>query len=100
MAWALATGLAHKVIEVLAPPIEADIVEEAKDDEPGFTCADRDEEGFTLRHRIRVQAAGHARAPFGHDVVLVVSRADRANGVQMGGGDCVHVCRGGPTDFN
>ena len=34
MAWALATGLAHKVIEVLAPPIEADIVEEAKDDEP------------------------------------------------------------------
>jgi protein TonB len=34
MAWALATGLAHKVVEVLAPPIEADIVEEAKDDEP------------------------------------------------------------------
>ena len=34
MAWALATGLAHKVIEVLAPPIEADIVDEVKDDEP------------------------------------------------------------------
>jgi protein TonB len=34
MAWALATGLAHKVVEVLAPPIEADIVDEVKDDEP------------------------------------------------------------------
>ena len=34
MFWALASGLAHKVIEVLAPPIEADIVEEVKDDEP------------------------------------------------------------------
>jgi len=35
VAWALATGLARKVIEVLAPPIQADIVEEVKpDDEP------------------------------------------------------------------
>jgi protein TonB len=34
-AWALASGLARKVVEVLAPPIEADIVEEVKqDDEP------------------------------------------------------------------
>lgn len=34
-AWGLASGLATKVIEVLAPPIEADIVEEVKpDDEP------------------------------------------------------------------
>jgi len=29
-AWALASGLARKVVEVLAPPIEADIVEEVK----------------------------------------------------------------------
>src|SRR5688572_24562693 len=35
VAWALATGLARKVVEVLAPPIEADIVEEVKqEDEP------------------------------------------------------------------
>ena len=35
VAWALASGLAHKVVEVLAPPIEADIVEEVKkEDEP------------------------------------------------------------------
>src|SRR4051812_5942587 len=35
VAWALATGLARKVVEVLAPPIEADIVEEVKqDDQP------------------------------------------------------------------
>jgi protein TonB len=34
MAWALASGLARKVVEVLAPPIEADLVEEVKDDEP------------------------------------------------------------------
>ena len=34
-AWALASGLARKVVEVLAPPIEADIVEEVKqEDEP------------------------------------------------------------------
>jgi protein TonB len=34
-AWALASGLARKVVEVLAPPIEADIVEELKpEDEP------------------------------------------------------------------
>jgi protein TonB len=34
-AWGLASGLARKVVEVLAPPIEADIVEEVKaDDEP------------------------------------------------------------------
>jgi protein TonB len=34
-AWALASGLARKVVEVLAPPIEADIVEEVKpDDQP------------------------------------------------------------------
>ena len=33
--YALATGLARKVVEVLAPPIEADIVEEVKqEDEP------------------------------------------------------------------
>jgi periplasmic protein TonB len=33
--YALATGLARKVVEVLAPPIEADIVEEVEDqDEP------------------------------------------------------------------
>jgi protein TonB len=30
IAWALATGLAHKVIEVLAPPIQTDIVQEEK----------------------------------------------------------------------
>jgi len=34
VAWGLASGLARKVIEVLAPPIEADIVEEVKNDEP------------------------------------------------------------------
>jgi protein TonB len=35
LAWGLASGLARKVVEVLAPPIEADIVEEIKDeDEP------------------------------------------------------------------
>ncbi len=35
VAWALATGLARKVVEVIAPPIEADIVEEVKqEDEP------------------------------------------------------------------
>ena len=35
VAWGLMTGLARKVVEVLAPPIEADIVEEVKqDDEP------------------------------------------------------------------
>src|SRR5262245_10651198 len=33
VAWALATGLARKVVEVLAPPIEADIVEEVKQDD-------------------------------------------------------------------
>jgi periplasmic protein TonB len=34
-AWALASGLARKVVEVLAPPIEADIVDEVKpEDEP------------------------------------------------------------------
>ena len=33
VAWALATGLARKVVEVLAPPIEADIVEEVKQEE-------------------------------------------------------------------
>jgi protein TonB len=34
-AWGLASGLARKVVEVLAPPIEADIVEEVKpDDQP------------------------------------------------------------------
>jgi protein TonB len=34
-AWGLASGLARKVVEVLAPPIEADIVEELKqEDEP------------------------------------------------------------------
>jgi protein TonB len=32
-AWALASGLARKVVEVLAPPIEADIVEEVKQEE-------------------------------------------------------------------
>jgi protein TonB len=32
-AWALASGLARKVVEVLAPPIEADIVEELKQEE-------------------------------------------------------------------
>ncbi len=35
IAWALASGLARKVVEVLAPPIEADIVEEVQqEDEP------------------------------------------------------------------
>jgi protein TonB len=35
VAWGLMTGLARKVVEVLAPPIEADIVEEVKqNDEP------------------------------------------------------------------
>ena len=35
VAWGLASGLANKVIQVLAPPIEADIVDEVKkDDEP------------------------------------------------------------------
>lgn len=35
VAWGLMSGLARKVVEVLAPPIEADIVEEVKqDDEP------------------------------------------------------------------
>src|ERR1041384_7843341 len=34
IAWALASGLARKVVEVIAPPLEADIVEEVKDDEP------------------------------------------------------------------
>lgn len=35
LAWGLSSGLAQKVVEVLAPPIEADIVEEVKaDDEP------------------------------------------------------------------
>jgi len=33
VAWALATGLARKVVEVLAPPIEADIVEEVKQED-------------------------------------------------------------------
>ena len=34
-AWAISSGLARKVVEVLAPPIEADIVEEVKpEDEP------------------------------------------------------------------
>jgi periplasmic protein TonB len=32
-AYALVSGLAHRVIEVLAPPIEADIVEEVKNEE-------------------------------------------------------------------
>jgi protein TonB len=33
--WALATGLAQKVVELVAPPIEADIVEEVKpEDQP------------------------------------------------------------------
>src|SRR6185503_7720811 len=32
-AWALASGLARKVVEVLAPPIEADIVEEVKQED-------------------------------------------------------------------
>jgi protein TonB len=32
--WALASGLAQRVVAVLAPPLEADIVEEVKDDEP------------------------------------------------------------------
>ena len=35
LAYGLASGLARKVVEVLAPPIEADIVEEVKqEDEP------------------------------------------------------------------
>src|SRR6478735_5160290 len=35
VAWGLASGLANKVIQVLAPPIEADIVDEVKkDDQP------------------------------------------------------------------
>jgi protein TonB len=35
LAWGLASGLAQKVVEVIAPPIEADIVEEVKaEDEP------------------------------------------------------------------
>lgn len=34
MFWALASGLAQKVVTVLAQNIEADIVEEVKDDEP------------------------------------------------------------------
>jgi len=35
VAWGLMSGLARKVVEVLAPPIEADIVEEVKqDDQP------------------------------------------------------------------
>jgi protein TonB len=34
MFWALASGLAQRVVSVLAPPLEADIVEEVKDDEP------------------------------------------------------------------
>ncbi len=35
LAYALKNGLAHKIVEVLAPPIEADIVEELKpEDEP------------------------------------------------------------------
>lgn len=32
--WALATGLARKVVEVLAPPIQTDIIEEIDQDEP------------------------------------------------------------------
>ena len=32
--WALANGLARKVVEVLAPPIQTDIIEEMKQDEP------------------------------------------------------------------
>ncbi|MBV6416507.1 MAG: hypothetical protein CMLOHMNK_01100 [Steroidobacteraceae bacterium] len=32
--WALANGLARKVVEVLAPPIQTDIIEEIKQDEP------------------------------------------------------------------
>ncbi len=32
--WALANGLARKVVEVLAPPIQTDIIEEVKQDEP------------------------------------------------------------------
>ena len=34
MFWALASGLAQRVVSVLAPPLEADIVEEVPDDEP------------------------------------------------------------------
>ncbi len=34
MFWALATGLANKVVSVLAQNIEADLVEEVQDDEP------------------------------------------------------------------
>ncbi|MBV9725068.1 MAG: TonB family protein, partial [Gammaproteobacteria bacterium] len=35
LAWALATGLAHRAIELIAPPIQADVVqEEVKRDEP------------------------------------------------------------------
>src|SRR5262245_11807873 len=33
LAWGLASGLARKVVEVLAPPIEADIVEEVEQNE-------------------------------------------------------------------
>ncbi|MGE0581627.1 MAG: energy transducer TonB [Steroidobacteraceae bacterium] len=32
--WALANGLARKVVEVLAPPIQTDIIEEVQQDEP------------------------------------------------------------------
>ncbi len=34
LVWALASGLARKVVEVLAPPIETDLIEELDDDEP------------------------------------------------------------------
>ena len=34
MFWALASGLAQRVVSVLAPPLEADIVEEVPEDEP------------------------------------------------------------------
>lgn len=34
LVWALATGLARKVVEVLAPPIQTDIIEEMQQDEP------------------------------------------------------------------
>ncbi|MCW5574422.1 MAG: energy transducer TonB [Steroidobacteraceae bacterium] len=34
LVWALATGLARKVVEVLAPPIQTDIIEEIAEDEP------------------------------------------------------------------
>ncbi|HNR92015.1 MAG TPA: energy transducer TonB [Dokdonella sp.] len=34
LVWALANGLARKVVEVIAPPIQTDIIEEIAEDEP------------------------------------------------------------------